>query len=172
MDGQSLNFNNEFDAVFSNAVLHWMKKPKRVISGVWRALKPGGRFVAEFGGYGNVAIIVKAIESALLLRRGTTIAGPWYFPRPETYRTLLESRGFEVVKIELIPRPTSLPGDVGGWLETFPQSYTAALPIAERPGFISDVVETLRPMLCDEDANWTADYIRLRFYATKSIVTS
>jgi hypothetical protein len=144
-----------------------MKKPKAVISGVWRALKPGGRFVAEFGGYGNVETIVNAIESALLTRRGTIVVGPWYFPQPQEYTALLEAKGFEVEKIELIQRPTPLPGNISGWLETFAQSYTAALPVGERPRFIAEVVESLRPKLCDTNGNWTADYVRLRFVATK-----
>ncbi|MDO9281037.1 MAG: methyltransferase domain-containing protein [Methylotenera sp.] len=169
IDGQSLKFTNEFDAVFSNAALHWMKNPKAVISGVWQALKPGGRFVAEFGGDGNVATIVNAIESALLSRQGTIVAGPWYFPHPQEYTSLLEAKGFKVEQMELIPRPTPLPGNVTGWLETFAQSYTAALPVDERPNFIAEVVESLRPKLCDINGNWTADYVRLRFVATKPI---
>jgi trans-aconitate methyltransferase len=166
MDGQTLPFINEFDAVFSNAALHWMKQPKAVIAGVWRALNPGGRFVAEFGGYGNVATIIAAIESALA-SRGMTVASPWFFPRPEEYRDLLEVIGFEVNTIVLIPRPTPLPGDMSGWLETFAQPYTAALPTNQIRGFISEVVEDLRPMLCDADGKWHADYVRLRFFATK-----
>jgi SAM-dependent methyltransferase len=166
MDGQTLPFINEFDAVFSNAALHWMKQPKAVIAGVWRALKPGGRFVAEFGGYGNVATIIAAIESALA-SRGMTVASPWFFPRPEEYKDLLEVIGFEVNTIVLIPRPTPLPGDMSGWLETFAQPYTAALPANQTGGFISEVVEDLRPMLCGAGGNWRADYVRLRFFATK-----
>jgi trans-aconitate methyltransferase len=167
INGQSLKFHEEFDAVFSNAALHWMKSPQKVLNGVWRALKPGGRFVAEFGGYGNVTTIVTSIETALTSRRGTSVAGPWYFPKKEEYKFLLEKTGFKVDCIELIPRPTKLPGDVGGWLRTFAQSYTSALPVTERQEFIAEIVETLRPKLCDEHGNWTADYVRLRFSATK-----
>ncbi len=82
IDGQTLPFINEFDAVFSNAALHWMKNSEHVIAGISRALKPGGRFVAEFGEYGNVATIVTAIESSLS-SRDVTAANPWFFPRPE-----------------------------------------------------------------------------------------
>lgn len=166
VNGQSLVFDNEFDAVFSNAALHWIKEPVQVITGVWRALKPGGRFVGEFGGYGNVAAIVTALESALSAR-GVDVPNPWYFPRPEEYKKLLESRGFEVRAIDLIPRPTLLPGDVGGWLETFAQPYTSSLPVVERQGFIVEVVEALRHVLCDTHGDWKADYVRLRFSATK-----
>jgi trans-aconitate methyltransferase len=167
VDGQSLQFTNEFDAVFSNAALHWMKNPESVIDGVWRTLKPNGRFVGEFGGYGNVSAIATAIESALSLR-GMAVASPWFFPQPEEYKRLLETRGFKVESIALIPRPTPLPGDVGGWLTTFAQSYTLALPETERKGFISEVVKALRPVLCDTAGNWKADYVRLRFSARKS----
>lgn len=166
MDGRSLSFDNEFDAVFTNAALHWMKEPERAIAGVWRALKAGGRFVGEFGGFGNVAAMVTALEAALSAR-GRAAPNPWYFPRPEEYRELLKACGFEVKTINLIPRPTLLPGDVGGWLETFAQSFTSVLPMAERQGFIAEVVETLRPVLCDAYGNWKADYVRLRFAAMK-----
>lgn len=166
MDGQTLPFINEFDAVFSNAALHWMKNPEQVIVGVWHALKPGGRFVGEFGGYGNVAAIVTAIEFALS-SRGVVIAHPWFFPRPEEYRVRLEARGFMVESIALIPRLTPLPGDLGGWLETFAQPYTSALPAPEKRGFISEIVEALRSVLCDAHGIWHADYVRLRFSATK-----
>lgn len=164
MDGESLQFANEFDAVFSNAALHWMKNPDRVITGVWKALKPGGRFVSELGGYGNVETIVMALESALS-SRGVVVASPWIFPRPYTYRGLFESIGFTVQTIDLIPRPTSLPGGVGGWLETFAQPYTSALAPNERQGFVSEVVDALRAVLCDVDGEWRADYVRLRFSA-------
>ncbi|MBS0423449.1 MAG: methyltransferase domain-containing protein [Proteobacteria bacterium] len=166
MDGQTLQFGNEFDAVFSNAALHWMKEPEAVITSVWRSLKPGGRFVSEFGGYGNVSAIVAAIESALN-SRGLSVPSPWFFPRSEEYRRLLEARGLVVHNIILIPRPTPLPGDVSGWLETFAQPYTAVLSAAERPSFIAEMVEVLMPVLCDEKGNWEADYVRLRFSATK-----
>ena len=166
MDGQSFRFTNEFDAVFSNAALHWMKNPESVIACVWCALKHSGRFVGEFGGYGNVSAIATAIESALS-SRGVAVASPWFFPCTEEYKGLLEAGGFKVENIALIPRPTPLPGDVGGWLTTFAQPYTAALPESEREVFISEVVEALRPVLCDANGNWKADYVRLRFSATK-----
>lgn len=165
-DGEALPFAAEFDAVFSNAALHWMTRPELVVAGVWRALRPGGRFVAEFGGHGNVATIVAALESALSAR-GAAPPRPWFFPRPEEYRLLLEARGFGVDAMELISRPTLLPGDVGGWLETFAQSYTAVLPAPERKGFLSEVVDGLRGRLSNANGDWYADYVRLRFRAVK-----
>ncbi|WP_074927832.1 class I SAM-dependent methyltransferase [Nitrosomonas eutropha] len=166
MDGQKLQFNNEFNAVFSNAALHWMKDAEAVIRGVWRALKPGGRFVGELGGYGNISAIVTNIESALAIR-GLAIPDPWFFPHSEEYRRLLEVSGFVVHDLELISRPTLLPGDVGAWIETFAQPFTAALASDERSEFIAEIVESSRPVLCDINGNWKADYIRLRFSATK-----
>ena len=169
MSGEALTFNNKFDAVFSNAALHWMLNPERVITGVWQALKPGGRFVAEFGGFGNVATIVNALETALLARHGTIVASPRYFPSVEEYQGLLESKGFVVESIALIPRPTLLPGDVSGWLKTFAQKYIHALPTTERKLFVREVVNALKPKICDENERWTADYVRLRFSATKPL---
>jgi len=168
MDGQALRFADEFDAVFSNAALHWMTRADDVIAGVWRALRAGGRFVAECGGFGCVATI-KAALIAALERRGVDghAADPWYFPTTEDYGSRLRARGFVVRSIALIPRPTPLPGDITGWLETFAESFSAALQPAQRAGYIAEVREALRPQLCDAHGNWTADYVRLRFAADK-----
>src|SRR5206468_8391394 len=97
MDGHALQFNGEFDAVFSNAALHWLKQPEKVVDGVWRALKPGGRFVGEFGGCGNVATIVAALERVLRERAiDARPVNPWYNPTAEEYRMVLAARGFVV----------------------------------------------------------------------------
>ena len=166
MDAQLLQFSTEFDAVFSNAALHWMKQPQAVIDGVWRALKPAGRFVAELGGHGNVATIVAALDRALGAR-GLRAESPWFFPRPDEYRSLMEAGGFEVESLELFPRPTVLPGDMGGWLETFAQHHLGVVAEAERAALIADVVNSLRAVLCDDNDVWRADYVRLRFAARK-----
>jgi SAM-dependent methyltransferase len=168
MDGENLSFENEFDAVFSNAALHWMRNPDAVIAGVWRALRPGGRFVAELGGYGCVAKIKRALVDALN-RRGIDgeRASPWYFPTIKDYSDRLTKGGFALSYVALIPRPTLLPGDMTGYLETFAESFTAKLPPAERPSYIAEVQESLRPEICDADGKWTADYVRLRFSAKK-----
>jgi trans-aconitate methyltransferase len=167
-DGQGLDFAPEFDAVFSNAALHWMKNADAVIDGVWRALKPGGRFVAEMGGAGNVEHIVGALVASLN-RRGIdgAAAVPWYFPTPQDYRARLERRGFTVTHMEHFPRPTPLPGNVIGWLETFAESFTKLLPASERAAFLAEISESLGPHLCDEQGQWSADYVRLRFAALK-----
>jgi SAM-dependent methyltransferase len=168
VDGSQLAFEREFDAVFSNAALHWMRDPDAVIAGVWRALRPGGRFVAECGGAGNVHAILEALVAALD-RRGLDgrAAVPWYFPAPEDYRARLERRGFAVESIALIPRPTPLPGALGDWLETFAESFLAAVPPAERPALTREVEAELRPRLVDASGTWVADYVRLRFLALK-----
>ncbi len=166
-DAFALPFARRFDAVFSNAAIHWMKRdPGAVVAGVARALVPGGRFVGEFGGFGNVAAIVTALL-AVLARRGVdgeTVL-PWYFPTPNAWGRLLEARGFEIVEIALVPRPTPLPTGIEGWLETFAGPLFAALPEGERAGARDEVVALLRPSLCDERGGWIADYVRLRFAA-------
>ena len=168
MDGEQLAFDGGFDAVFSNAALHWMKRADAVIAGVWRALEPRGRFVAELGGHGCVAAIHVTLLAALG-RRGIDgrAFDPWYFPTDDEYRRRLEAQGFVVRSIALIPRPTPLPGDVTAWLETFAESFMAGLPAAERPAFLAEVREALRPALCDAEGRWTADYVRLRFAAER-----
>jgi len=168
MDGQHLTFDNEFDAVFSNAALHWMRRADDVIAGVRRALKPRGRFVGEFGGHRCVEKIKTALVDALN-RRGIdgNAAVPWYFPTVEDYSARLAKAGVKPAYIALIPRPTPLPGDVTGWLETFAENFTNALPLSDRPAFIAEVREVLRPQLCDAGGQWTADYVRLRFAANR-----
>jgi trans-aconitate methyltransferase len=169
MDGHRLTFSNEFDAVFSNAALHWMRHPGEVIAGVKRALRPRGRFVAEMGGHRCVEKIRTALVGALN-RRGLDGEGavPWYFPTVEEYSERLINGGFSINYIALIPRPTPLPGDVSGWLETFAENFISKLPPADRPAFIDEVREALRPQLCDSSGKWIADYTRLRFAAHRA----
>ena len=168
MDGEKLSFDAEFDAVFSNAALHWMRNADAVIAGVWHALRPGGRFVAELGGHGCVAKIKNVLVQALN-RRGLDgeAAVPWYFPTVEEYSAKLKNAGFSINYIALIPRPTVLAADIKVWLETFGESFTATLPPSERPAYLEEVQETLRPLLCDVEGKWIADYVRLRFAALK-----
>ena len=147
MDGQNLSFEGAFDAVFSNAALHWMRNP---------------------GGHGCCAKIQRALVDALN-RRGMDgeAAVPWYFPTVDEYSMLLKKAGFSIGYIALIPRPTPLPGDITGRLETFGESFTARLPTPERAAYFAEVREALRPGLCDSRGQWTADYVRLRFAATR-----
>lgn len=168
MSGDALTFEDEFDAVFSNAALHWMTAADEVIAGVRRALRDRGRFVGEFGGAGNVAHIQAALHRRLG-ERGVDAAAvdPWYFPGTTEYGAKLAAGGFEVMRIELIPRPTPLPGDMRDWLAIFSQAFTDALPDGDVEGFVAEVIDDVRPHLCGEDGNWTADYVRLRFAAIR-----
>lgn len=166
MDGQALTFDREFDAVFTNATLHWMSKSKDVIAGVARALRPGGRFVGEFGGHGNVAAIITAMR-AVGKDHGAdvSLAGPWFYPTPDEYAALLEEGGFVVGRIGLFPRPTPLPTGMAGWLMTFRKPFFDQFDELERIQVAGEVVDLLQPSLCDTHDNWTADYMRLRFEA-------
>lgn len=167
MDGQALTFGAEFDAVFSNAALHWMTDADAVVDGVWRALKPGGRFVAEFGGHGNVAAIVTAMRAVALRRGGdAALAHPWFFPSPAIYRRKLEARGFSVRRAGLFPRPTPLPTGMASWLKLFRKPFFDQFE-NEAENALAEAVELLAPALCDGDGNWSADYVRIRVEAVK-----
>ncbi len=167
MDAQHLTFGPEFDAVFSNAALHWMTDADAVVKGIARALKPGGRFVAEFGGHGNVAAIATAMRAVALSRGGdVALAHPWYFPAPDVYRAVLEANGFEVKRIVLIPRPVVLKTGIEGWLMLFRKPFFQQFE-NEAENALAETVELLRPSLCDALGNWTADYVRLRVEAVK-----
>ncbi len=166
VEGTALGFDREFDAVFSNAALHWMRDADAVLAGVARALRPGGRFVAEMGGHGCVAAVCVALVS-VLARHG--IDGverfPWYFPTVDDYHWRLEHAGFVVDSIALVPRPTLLPGDVRDWLDTFATAFLVGLSDGERAQVRDEVADLLAPFLRDETGRWTADYVRLRFAA-------
>jgi SAM-dependent methyltransferase len=167
MPGQNLTFDREFDAVFSNAALHWMRPPDAVLAGVRRALKPQGRFIAEMGGHNNTAAIIVAL-SAVLGHRGLDVhrLSPWYFPSAAAYREKLEAAGFSVEDVRIIPRPTTLPTSIEPWLDTFGEAFFGPLPEPDRIAARAEVADLLRPVLVDETGAWIADYVRLRFSAT------
>src|SRR5215467_10539652 len=168
ISGEDLPYKEEFDAVFSNAVLHWIKRADLMIAGVYRSLRPGGRFVAECGGYGCVQKIRTALIQASN-RRGVDgeALSPWCFPTPDEYASRLERAGFRVDSIALIPRPTPLPGDIIDWLETFARRFLHGLDDSARHDYLQEVRTILEPQLVDRNGVWVADYVRLRFAATK-----
>jgi len=157
-----------FDAVFSNAVLHWIRQPVAVLRGVHRLLRPGGRLVAEFGGAGNIATVRSALHHALR-RRGIDPAprDPWYFPTAEAYRGLLEAHHFAVSEIRLFPRPTPVPGTLTDWLQTLAAPLLAGLDSATRQQVEAEVEAATAPRLRDAAGAWTVDYVRLRLRAVK-----
>lgn len=165
-DATALTFAGEFDAVFSNAVLHWIDDADAVLAGVSRALEPDGRFVAEFGGHTNIAAISVAMR-AVFVRHAFDYTRHWYYPTAKEYRIRLEAHGFAVEDIRLFPRPTPLPTGMRGWLRTFAVSLFSRVPLELRERMEDEVIDLLRPSLCDSEGNWTADYVRLQFVATR-----
>lgn len=167
MDAHDLTLDGPFDAVFSNAAMHWMTKPDRVIEGVRRCLGPGGRLVAEFGGMGNVAAIRTAIIAVLERDHAvhTTLRDVWYFPSVAEHRARLEAAGFKVEEIDLIPRPTPIETDMVAWLKTLAAPALELVHEDRRDRAAAAIQDLLAPALRDGCGNWTADYIRLRFKA-------
>lgn len=169
-DAHAFVCRQKFDAVFSNAALHWMREPQRVLASVASALKSGGRFVAELGGAGNVESILKALASALT-RRGeprTSKDFQGYFPTDEEYKALLVASGFTVVAISLFERLTPLSDGERGlrhWLMMFRKGAFGHLSAAEQATLFDEIENELRPTLF-KDNRWHADYVRLRFAAT------
>lgn len=160
--------DRSFDAVFSNAVLHWVRGQDEMMAQVRRVLRPGGRLVAEMGGHGNIAAIRVAF-AAVLARHGY---GEWgdrgnYYPTPEAYTRRLQKHKFALVRMLHFPRPTLL-GERGmvGWLQTFCRGALHALPEQLRETVVEETATLLAPALRDEEGHWTADYVRLRFIAT------
>jgi trans-aconitate methyltransferase len=169
VNAEELAFDSEFDAAFSNAALHWVRNHDALLAGIARALRPGGRFVAEFGGYTNVAAIEVAV-SAVLARHNLPPEKRRYYPSDDEYRARLEAHGFDVREIALIPRPTPLPTGIRGWLETFERATLDRLGTSNEASesALEEIEALLRPSLCDWRGRWTAPYVRLRFRATKA----
>ena len=168
--GQDFVLAEPVDAVFSNAALHWMSPPEAVAASIYRALKPGGRLVAEMGGRGNVATLIAALEQVLReqgVERPERFS-PWYFPSIPEYAALLERTGFEVQYMYLFDRPTPFEGEEGmaNWVAMFGAAWLAPLPVERRPRAAQRVVELTRPALY-RDGGWVADYRRLRLVAVK-----
>jgi trans-aconitate methyltransferase len=168
-DIEALELPERFDAAFSNAVLHWVRDHDAAASAVARHLKPGGRFVGELGGHGNVAAIVTAIL-AVLDRHGIDglALNPWHFPTPAAFGAALERAGFRVEDIALVPRPTPLDAGMAAWLGTFAGAFLRAFPEDAREAVVREIESLLASSLRDERGQWTADYVRLRFTAVRS----
>lgn len=169
-DGMNWKADQKYDAVFSNAALHWMKDAEAAIDSMSVCLKPGGRLVAEFGGHGNVASIVEAVRLTMNENgHGDLFVMPWYFPTVGEYTTLLEKAGLEVRSAIHFDRPTKLEDSengMKGWLELF---GTAMFPQADHAIasiIIEEAVERLRSKQYNQDV-WTADYRRIRIHAVK-----
>lgn len=170
-DARALLFQEEFDAVFSNAVLHWIPDAQPVIVGIARALKPNGRFVAEFGGKGNVQRVMAAFAGALVAF-GIPVEGasPWFYPSIGEYSALLEGHGLEVAQAVLFDRPTKLEDGERGlanWIQMFGASVVNRVPEPKREAYVREVEKLARPALWKK-GYWELDYRRLSIVARKS----
>ena len=172
-DGRDFRIEGQADAVFSNAALHWMKEePAGVIACVARALRPGGRFVAEMGAHRNVRIITDALYRALAEEGAPpeSVDFPWYFPRTSRYVGLLEDGGFDVTHLHYFTRPTPLddcPNGLADWIAMFGRNFTDAAPPGRAHAVVERTVALTRDRLCP-DGRWVTDYTRLRFVAVKA----
>jgi len=167
-DAARFDFPEPFDAVFSNACLHWIKQKhaEGSVASIAAALRPGGRFVAEFGGHGNIAIVQAALRK--VLGTGADDRSPWYFPSIGDYAPLLERHGLEVGNASLFDRPTPLEGEDGldHWLRMFGQTYLRPLSPEHADHVVHQLVEELRPALY-RNGIWTVDYRRIRIVASR-----
>lgn len=171
-DARELRFHGEFDAVFSNAVLHWIPQPEQVIVGVARALKPGGRFVAELGGKGNILKLVAGFQRAFAAvgMRQPNGVSPWFYPSVAEYAGMLEKHGLEVRQARLFDRPTVLEeGERGleNWIRVFRQTFVEKMGEANAEQWIREVERQCRRELF-HDGSWVLDYRRLRIAAWKA----
>jgi len=163
----ALPYVNEFDAVFSNATLHWVKDAQGAVENIAKALKKRGQFVAEFGGEGNMRSVVDAMRQVFGKHpEFGKFDHPWYFPSPKVYQALLESYGFIVEYVELIPRPTPM-DDLENWLDIFANGITAHLSKEQYKVFKCECVDVAKEKIYSEKEGWMLDYVRLRVKAQK-----
>jgi trans-aconitate methyltransferase len=167
-DARNFAGDEAFDAVFSNAALHWIREPEQVIRSIHHALKPEGRFVAELGGKGNVQTIATALDHAAQRLGHGPFESAWYFPGVAEYATLLEGGGLEVTLALLFERPTQLQGEqsLREWVRMFAGWFLDRIAAAQRAEFLGLVEEEVRPLLYRE-GHWYADYRRLRVVARR-----
>jgi trans-aconitate 2-methyltransferase len=170
-DATRFRADQPFDAVFSNAALHWIKDAGAAAATVAAVLKPGGRFVAEFGGKGNVHTLVEALAGLAGEVGGDSVGGanPWYFPSLAEHASVLEANGLEVTYGVLFDRPTPLEGGAAGlrnWMEMFLKGVLQTMPASARSGFLDQLERRLAPALF-RDGHWVLDYRRLRLMAFK-----
>lgn len=168
--GETFRTTKSFDAVFSNAALHWMKQADKVVESVWIALRPGGRFVAEFGGKGNVETMIRGI-STVLAEYGISASkeNPWYFPSIGEYSSLLERQGFHMIYAVHFDRPTSLEDGENGlkhWLDMFANDFFFELSPHLRSVIYKELMEQVKPALF-KNGTWTMDYKRIQIMAVK-----
>ena len=167
MSVTDMPYVDEFDAIFSNATLHWVKAYDSAIEKIYQALKQGGRFVAEFGAEGNIATIIDAMQRVFEANPNYgTFINPWYFPSVKSYQEALEKAGFHVKQIEKIERKTDI-DDIENWLKLFANGICAHLDESEQKTFFQEVKAILEKKLYNERNGWHADYVRLRLKAIK-----
>ncbi|WP_192810135.1 class I SAM-dependent methyltransferase [Actinomadura rudentiformis] len=169
-DAHNFTTSESFDAVASNAALHWMTRdPDAVIASVHAALRPGGRFVAEMGGAGNCAELIAAMQTAWRVFGLGEPELPWYFPSPAEYTNRLEEGGFTVRLLEYADRPTRMtegPNGAADWVRTYAASAMADVPPELVEPLLGRINDLAAPALRRE-SGWVADYVRLRFAAVR-----
>lgn len=169
-DAITLDYKDEFDAVFSNATLHWVQPANLALQGIYKSLKQGGRFIAEFGGKGNVEMITNEIIYQIR-NSGSAFSQeqfPWYFPSIAEYSTLMEATGFRLTFAQHFDRPTKLEGSNGlkNWINMFGSQFFDGIPEHVKSQIINNVDINLRDCLY-KDSNWFADYKRIRIVGVK-----
>lgn len=169
LSAENIDYHCQFDAVFTNAVLHWVDDIDAVVTKVHHALKVNGRFIGEFGGKGNIEALISQISVTFSeFPEFGEFNNPWYFPSTEEFSSVLERSRFQIQYIELIPRPTTLKSGINSWLKIFTNSITEGLSVEQKKIFITEVTKKLKPLIFSETEGWIADYVRIRFKAIKT----
>lgn len=168
VDGAGLGLDEAFDAVFSNSVLQWIKQPEPALEAIVRALKPGGRFVADVAGLGNLAAILVAMRAAGDEHGGDPdLAFPFYAPTEAEFTELLRAKGFEIVRADTSPRYTALPSELWNWIGSIFAPFFTQFDEATNDAVRARVLSLLEPVLRDASGQWHIDHVRVRVIARK-----
>lgn len=172
LDAAQMRFDNEFDAAFSNAAIHWMLDRDAVAAAIFRALKPGGRFAGEMGGEGNIATLRQGIRDELTARGyPVPTEDPQWYSSSEQFRAVYAAAGFVDIDARIIPRETELASGIAEWVKTFRAGWldAAQVPESDRDEVAAAIERRLEPQLRRRDGSWFADYVRLRFFMRKPV---
>jgi SAM-dependent methyltransferase len=162
VDSADMHFDREFDAAFSNAALHWMLDKNAVAAGIFRALKPGGRFAGEMGGAGNLKMLREALDEELVIRgyAPPVEASNWY-ASADDFASVYEAVGFDHIDARLIDRPTPIERGIAAWTTTFRKGWL------DRAGVSEEERGEIGAAVAGRFQSNVADYVRLRFIMRK-----
>ncbi len=174
VDAKNLNFNEQFDAVVSNAALHWVDDHVKVLTGIYKSLIPGGRLLLQMGGKGNVEEVITVFNEMITLPEWkeyfSGVKFPYYFFSVNEYQDFVSHAGFKSANIKLVEKDMKHEGEEGmkGWIKTTWLPYTQRVPEKDRNNFINEAFKLYaKKFPADSDGTFHVTAKRLLVEARK-----